>query len=433
MKQATNAVNAGHSCPNKLNGVRSFKVDDGLVLVAPGDEHGHTGHRTRIRALTLNSSGRAIWEHCDGSNTIDAIFGHLSEAYAVDPTVLKGQIDQVLSELSRFGMIEGFRQRADAGRVKQMTFVIGVEDKVYCRWQTAIFLESFLGKLPEGWRTLIVICNNGRPLSPELQRILDVYETDYVRSTNHGESNKIDTGFRGGELHVAFNRVEALAEAGKFVGDSELICLLDSDTFLYSGINFDIMPKASAMPRNWHIDTERFFSTVDVNRGNGVDLRKLLEALGCEQEFKPGGVNVFVAAEVAKSEKFIADCFRFGHALFMLGRVAGAELTWIAEMPVFALAMTANGIEYDLLEQEELLVSSCDERVLRSGTIYHYYSDPKDPAGRGAFHGSSWCKQDYQSHDVLQGDLVKLADNAITDHERYFFQLAKAARDRLDV
>ncbi|MEO1747761.1 MAG: PqqD family protein [Pseudomonadota bacterium] len=426
-------MDTGNLYPSRSDSVRSFDVGNELVLVATGDTSAEEQSNGRIKALTLNSSGRAIWERCDGFATLEAICSNLSDTYAVEPEVIKAHIYQVISELSRFGMIDGFQPHTGAGRAEHMTFVIGIEDRVYFHWQTAIFLESLQGKLPNGWRTLVVVCNSGRPISPELQRILDAYETDYVQATNHGEAHRIDVGFRGGEYHVAFNRVEALAEAGKLAGDSELICLLDTDTFLYSSINFDIMPRGCAMPRNWHIETEKFFTSVDLNQGKGVHLQKLLAAIGCEREFKPGGVNVFVTAEVAKSEKFIADCFRFGHALFMLSRVAGATTSWMAEMPVFALAMTANGVDYDLLENEELLVSSCDERALLPGTIYHYYSDPKDPPARGAFHGSRWCKQDYRDQDVLQSELVKLAENAITDHERYFFQLAKAAKDRLDV
>ncbi|MEL6817520.1 MAG: PqqD family protein [Pseudomonadota bacterium] len=426
-------MGSGNFYPSRSVGVRSFEVGDELVLVAAERDAGQEQSNAPIKALTLNSSGRAIWERCDGSTSLEVLCSNLSDTFAVDAEILRAHIDQVISELSRFGMIDGLRPNGGADRIDHMTFVIGVEDKAYFRWQTAIFLESLQGKLPNGWRTLVVVCNSGRTISFELQRILDAYETDYVQATNHGAAHKIDVGFRGGEYHAAFNRVEALAEAGKLAGDAEVICLLDSDTFLYSNINFDIMPRGCAMPRNWHIEAETFFTSVDFNQGKGVHLPKLLEAIGCEHEFKPGGVNVFVTGEVAKSEKFIADCFRFGHTLFMLSRVAGASVNWISEMPVFALAMTANGVEYELLEKEELLVSSCDERALRPGTIYHYYSDPKDPPGRGAFHGSSWCKQDYRDHDVLQSELVKLAENSITDHERYFFQLAKAAKDRLDV
>ncbi len=171
---------------------------------------------------------------------------------------------------------------------------------------------------------------------------------------------------------------------------------------------------------------------MEKNAGKGIDLNKLLQAMGCEQPFLPGGVNVFVTGAVARNDKFIADCYRFAHALFLLARAAHIEIAWMAEMPCFALAMTANCIAYELLENAELLVSSCAEPSIPYGTLYHYYSDPRD-SGRFAFRGSKWHKQAYRDQDFLLSDFESFARKASTDHERYFFQLAKQARARLDV
>ena len=97
------------------------------------------------------------------------------------------------------------------------------------------------------------------------------------------------------------------------------------------------------------------------------NLRTLLQAIGCNDELKPGGVNVFVTGAAAQNKKFISDCFRFAQVLFLLGRIAGLRKTWIAEMPGFALAMTANGIPYDLLKNQEFLVPSCREEFDTGG------------------------------------------------------------------
>jgi hypothetical protein len=158
----------------------------------------------------------------------------------------------------------------------------------------------------------------------------------------------------------------------------------------------------------------------------------LLDAIGCKRTFEPGGVNVFVTGDVARNPKFIADCFRFAHALYLLGRAAGADVVWMAEMPCFALAMTSNGIAYDLLERKEFLVSDCSEASIPEGTLYHYYSDPQD-FGRAAFRDSKWHKQAYRDQDFLQSDFEQFVRDADTDHERYFFRLARNARKRLHV
>ena len=46
---------------------------------------------------------------------------------------------------------------------------------------------------------------------------------------------------------------------------------------------------------------------------------------------------------------------------------------------------------------------------------------------------SRWHKQARENDDLLRSDLRQHIEDAKTDHERYFFQLAKAASDRLDV
>lgn len=416
--------------PRRLPHVRQFTVGDEIVLVAPDSSKNPVDGESINQAVTLNPSSSAIWKLCDGKRTFDDVIDILTLQFPVERELLHPQVRQVLSELSRLGFME--KLNADVSAHVPTTFVIGIEDTPYFRWQCAIFLESFRGKLPVGWKTFVVVCNDRKPLSPDLQAVFDAYEVDYELATNHARTNRIDIGHKGGECHAALNRIEALSVAGQTVSPTELICMLDSDIFLYGDLNMEVMPNRCAMPRNWHIESDIFFSTVGKNKGKGIDLHKLLEAMGCSQTFKPGGVNVFVTGAVAQNTKFVADCFRFANALFLLGRAAGVEVAWIAEMPCFALALTVNEISYELLGQKELLVSDCDEETIPPGTFYHYYSDPGD-FGRAAFRDSPWHKQAYRDADVLQLDLRQFSRDAKTDHERYFFQLAKAARDRLDV
>ncbi|WP_374619698.1 PqqD family peptide modification chaperone [Devosia sp.] len=422
-------VGSGAILPRRSLGVRQFTAGDELVLVCDARHVRSDGPAGARAALTLNASGRAIWELCDGEHRFDQIVGTLGRRFSVGEDVLGPQVRHVLAQMERQGFLRGVETPAASG--PDTTFVIGIEDKPYFWWQAAIFLESLEGKLPAGWRPFVVICNNGRPVSPELRKILECYGTEFCTGTNHAETNRIDVGLNGGECHAALNRVEALAAAGRTVGSGELVSVLDSDIFLYGDLNLQVMPTKCALSRNWHIAAPKFFSTVDKNNGKGIDLGKLLDAMGCEQPFRPGGVNVFVTGAVAQNPKFIADCFRFAHALFLLGRAAGAESAWIAEMPCFALALTTNGIEYELIEAKELLVSDCDEAEIPNGAFYHYYSDPRD-FGRSAFRGSKWHKQAYRNN-FLDTDFEHFAREATTDHERYFFELARRCRQRLDV
>ncbi len=409
--------------PSRRPSIREFSVRDELILVAPQHSSDSPDSSEPNRALTLNGSGREIWELCDGSRSVDDMIQLLEARYAVDRDVLLWQVRETLSKMSRLGFVDSFHSQPTSEAAT--TIVIGVEDKPYFWWQTAIFLESFSGKLPAGWKTLVVVCNSGAPISENLKAILTRYDTMFAEGENRADRDPLDIGRNGGECYSALNRIEALSVASEHVRDDDVICLLDSDIFLYGPLNEDIMPTGCAAPKNWHIGSRPFFSSVDDNKGAGVDLDKLLEAIGCDQDFMPGGVNVFVTGKVAKSKKYIADCFRFAHVLFLLGRTAGADNVWMAEMPCFTLAMTANGVSYDLLEQKELLVSDSDEPSIPAGTLYHYYCDPT------AFRDSKWHKQSYVEQDFLRTDFEQFALDATTDHEKYFFQLAERARRRL--
>lgn len=416
--------------PRRNVRVRQFTVKDELLLIAPDDRGDVLATEPRQKALAVSHTGRAIWDLCDGINRPDDIARLLEPRFDIDFTLLRQHVGKALTDLSRLGFIDGLieHERTTIPTV----FALGIEDRPYFRWQTAILLESLQGRLPAGWKAHVVVCNDGAELSDELRTILDVYQTDHSRSTNHARNHRVDLGQNGGRFYPAMNKVEALAVVAQTVRPSDMIFLLDSDMFLFGQLPLDIFPSECAMPRNWHVERQPFFTTIGKNGGRGIDLKKLLESTGCNSPFLPGGVNVFVTGAVARNPKFTADCFRFAHALYLLGQAAGAEATWIAEMPCFALAMTANGVSYALLDNKQFLVSDCDEPSIPDGTFYHYYSDPKD-FGRAAFRDSDWCKQAYADRDFLRTDFDRFACKATTAHERYFFELAARARSRLNV
>ena len=414
--------------PHRSLNIREFAVADEVVLILPSAGPDTTDS---AQAVTLNRSSRAIWELCDGSHTVGEITQALAARFSVDQQALSAEVLDAISNFSELGLINKLAKKSVASC---MTFVIGIEDKPYFWWQAALFLESFSGKLPPGWQTLVVVCNNGEAISDELTGILACYGTKFAKAKNHASCHPLDVGAEAGSHHGALNRIEALSIAAGYADDDDVICLLDSDTFLHRDLNLEILPQGCALPWNWHIDQSNFFSTIPDNGGGGIDLQKLLQAIGYNGDFKPGGVNVFVTGAVARNKKFIADCFRFVQVLFLLGRIAGLKKVWIAEMPCFALALTANRIPYDLLRDQELLVSSCDERSIPAGSIYHYYSDPAD-FGRAAFFGSKWHKQAYRNRNFLRSDyrvfLATATSEGVTEHERYFFELAERARKRV--
>src|SRR5262245_37126201 len=91
---------------------------------------------------------------------------------------------------------------------KNVKFVVGIDDRVYLRWQLSILLESLRGKLPEGWEPWVVVCNDHRPLSTELQRLLNVYGVRHFTGADHPLRNDMDFA-AGSDVYVPINRIEA--------------------------------------------------------------------------------------------------------------------------------------------------------------------------------------------------------------------------------
>jgi hypothetical protein len=208
---------------------------------------------------------------------------------------------------------------------------------------------------------------------------------------------------------------------------------MDSDIFLFGDLQEALFPGGNAMASNWIIGQPRYFqfSTQDKK---GLSLPKLLEALGCEQDFKPGGVMVFLTGETLQvnDRKVIRDCFRFLQILYLAGKIL--ELpphgVWVAEMACFAMAMYPNDIDYELLNIDQFAVQEQNANELPPGSFFHYYSDIND-GNPGPFYQSQWHKQLFAEQNFLQADIESFLDQAAGKAERAFMTLAQQARDRL--
>lgn len=307
-----------------------------------------------------------------------------------------------------------------------MKFLVGIEDKTCFHWQLPILCESLLGQLPEGWELLVVVCNDRGPISDTLQRVFDRYGLRYFTGANHPVRQEIDFS-AGSESYAMFNKIEPLAVVAGRIDDDDLVCLMDTDVFLYRDLDPSIFPRGDALCENWII-AERPFLEHRPEPGT-IDLQMLLDAIGCPGKLQPGGVTIFLSGRTVRTEKFVRDCFRFTQVLYLLGRIAGRESVWWAEMPCYALALAANGIEAELIGTESFVIDKPES--IPPGSFYHYYADLEDSGVDGAFYHSPWGKQAFSQSDFLQSDLDAWLSRAVTDHERRFFELAKRAADRL--
>src|SRR6185295_15570898 len=115
--------------------------------------------------------------------------------------------------------------------------------------------------------------------------------------------------------------------------------------------------------------------------------------LGCERALKRGGVTVFMTGATIGNDKVIKDCFRFAQIIYLLGKTAGLpeRSLWMAEMACFALALTANAVDYQLIDTPEFAVPDPRQATRPTGSFFHYYADINDGQG-GPFFRSEWNK-----------------------------------------
>jgi hypothetical protein len=417
--------------PRKRPGYTTFPVADELLLLPPEGEN----------AIALNKSGAVIWDLCDGLHTLFDMLHALRARYEGDDVVMLADLSEALLRFHRLGLIEGAlpslggaermswsRQIPAEIHRPRVRFVFGIEDRPYFHWQLAILFESLSGQLPNGWDVTVVVCNDHADLSAVLERLFDIYGVRALTGLNHAHSHDIDLSAGHGG-YAMLNKVEALKTVGAYVEADDIVCLMDTDLFLVGDLQQDLFPAENSLAANRTIGEKPFMG---FGCREGIDLQQVLGALGCERKFKPGGVTVFMTGDTVSNSKVIRDCFRFAQILHLMAKVTALpeHNTWMAEMPCFALALTANGVDYDLLDTPQFAVPDPQQERLPEGSFFHYYVDVNDGAG-GPFLGSEWYKQLFRERDFLLEDIESFRSGAGSDLERRFLELAMTARRRL--
>lgn len=416
--------------PRQRERLKAYEVADEMVVL-PADHD---------RAYALNQSGKEVFRLCDGRHSLQDIVETLGPRFDATAAVLTADVAAALFDLQELGLVHIARRPAGHGAVApapagktrpNVRFVFGLEDKAYFHWQLSILFESMVGQLPDGWDMSVVVCNDGAPISEELAKIVETYGVRLLTGTSLGDLHNIDFA-GGGERYVPMNRVEALSVIRFAVEPDDVVCLMDTDIFLYGNLQEHLFPRGNAMARNWIISEERYFS-FSTKHERGLSLPKLLEALGCEQEFKPGGVTVFLTGETLQRDNVVPNIFRFLQVLYLLGKILDApdHGVWVSEMACFALAMYPSGIDYELLDIPQFAVQEQNAEDPPEGSLFHYYTDLNDAGSSGPFHGSQWHKQLFHDSNMLLENFDSFTTQATGPLEKRFFELADKARTRL--
>ncbi|MEO0436657.1 MAG: PqqD family protein [Pseudomonadota bacterium] len=422
--------------PRARSGLESFRVQDEVVLLPDSGNE----------LYALNRTGARIWELCDGRHSLSDIFDDLRYSFDGETMEIATDLNTALIQLRELELLQATARPASRAQQDSreresskpsdarppVRIAHGVEDRPYFHWQLAVMFESLIGQLPAGWDILIVVCNNHQPLSDELVRILDTYNVCHFTGTSPADNFTIDVA-AGSDRYTPMNRLEALNVLRHHARPDDIICLMDTDLFLYGDLRDELFPQKDALTANWIVAQEKFFhfSTDDQK---GVSLPKLLDALGFEQEFKAGGVMIFLRGETLLKEdgKYVRDCFRFLQILYLAGKIL--ELpdhgVWVAEMACFSLAASANDIDFDILDHPEFAVQNPEVDELPEGSFHHYYTDKND-SGPGPFLDSAWHKQLFADQSFLRADIESFLSVARGPVEQRFMELAIHARDRI--
>lgn len=90
------AIDAVNTLPYRVNGITDCRLSDEAVLYSPECE----------KALSLNSSAKAIWELCDGSRTIVEISQELGKRFGCSGTELLSDVITAISEFQKLSFLE---------------------------------------------------------------------------------------------------------------------------------------------------------------------------------------------------------------------------------------------------------------------------------------------------------------------------------------
>lgn len=415
--------------PRQYDRLESYEVANEMVVLPAGED----------RVYALNESGKEIFRLCDGTRSLVEMVDALRPRFDAPHPVLTADVAAALFDLQELGLVHiaprpiGQSAIVPSTTVKtrpSVRFVFGIEDRPYFHWQLGILFESMVGQLAEGWDITVVVCNDGEPVSGELAQIVETYGVRLLTGTSLGDRHNIDFA-SGGERYVPMNRVEALSVIRDHVDPDDVVCLMDTDVFLYGNLQEHLFPKGNAMARNWIVSEEKYFA-FSTKQERGVSLPKLLEALGCEKEFKPGGVTVFLTGATLQKESLVADIFRFLQVLYLLAKIIDApdHGVWVSEMACFALAMYPNGIDYELLDLPQFAVQEQGAADAHEGSFFHYYTDIND-GSHGPFSDSEWHKQLFRDSNMLLCDFDSFMAEAKGPLEQRFFELADKSRKRL--
>jgi Coenzyme PQQ synthesis protein D (PqqD) len=412
--------------PRRRPGFAAFPVANELVLLSPEGQIAHA----------LNESAASVWNLCDGQHSPLDMLAALRARYDGQNVDILADVTAALFRFHQLGLIDvatpgpaghDVELAVDGG--PRVRFVFGVEDTPYFHWQLGILFESLVGQLKPGWDITLVVCNDHQQVSADLARLLEVYGISAVTGANHVHSHAIDFSAHPGG-YAALNRVEALKAIAPHVAADDIVCLMDTDLFLYGDLRADLFPAGNALAANGIVGDKLFLG--HGSEDQGIDLQKLLNAMGCQRELQRGAVTVFLTGETVREDKVIQDCFRFAQIIYLLGATAGLpeRNLWMAEMACFAMALTANGVDYRLLDAPQFAVPEPQQVDQPPGSFFHYYVDVNDGLG-GPFPGSEWNKQLFGDRNFLAENLESFRKGARSELERCFLDLSIAARRRL--
>lgn len=102
----------------------------GTILIAIKTSGSELFTEDKSSSVTLNETGRAIWNLCDGTKTLDVIIDHLLEEYEGDPEQIRENVEKTLQTLKEQGFLtyEETPEEYDIFKISPHTYPIWDEN-----------------------------------------------------------------------------------------------------------------------------------------------------------------------------------------------------------------------------------------------------------------------------------------------------------------
>lgn len=310
-------------------------------------------------------------------------------------------------------------------------FMVSIEPNTYFLWQTELWLYSFVkyGKVSQSQILLVI---HGKPKNQQdtvyLNSLLSLYPNIRVLYTKDYNNDTWTIWYKNGvqeySKYWCSNKYMAIADAWNkgYLNGFDYLVTTDADMFVHEFLCWDRFPTVgNSMAFYWHGDSKTCGAWDGRNRGRGVDMEKLLSAVGAEIcKVEQGSIIMFLKCSDI-TERLVNVMISYMRLLYNAYYVAGDRdgslADWYStEMLIYPAAYSHCGLKVDVLDWPELHPTVIHKDVAPGGSIIHYCYSPV------CFPESDFSKRNYFNNTPFVENLQVRSKSSKTVQERSFWR-----------